>query len=147
MNDCPDGHDTPCSFTFALVTSAQGVEARVEASLRDVGLSLAKVKLLRHLSASKEPLPLGALAELNACVKSNVTQLMDRLEAEGLVRRLPDPEDRRSVLAQITPEGRKKYDQATKVMAAAEAEIFSTMDEGERNGLLRLLERLKGATV
>lgn len=147
MNDSPGGHDTPCSFTFALVTSAQGVEARVEASLRDVGLSLAKVKLLRHLNATKEPIPLGALAELNACVKSNVTQLMDRLATEGLVRRIPDPDDRRSVLAQITAEGRKKYEQATKVMATAEAELFSTMDEAERSGLLRLLERLRGAAV
>jgi DNA-binding MarR family transcriptional regulator len=37
-----------------------------------------------------------------ACVRSNITQLIDRMQAEGLVRRIPDPQDRRSVRAALT---------------------------------------------
>ena len=60
---------------------AAEVQSRLEASLAPTGLSLAKLGALRHLAESNEPLPLGHLAERIACVKSNVTQLVDRLEA------------------------------------------------------------------
>lgn len=136
-----------CSFTYHLAHAAQEVEARVEHALAEVGLSLAKAKLLRHLHQSKDPLPLGALAERNSCVKSNVTQLMDRMEAEGLVRRIPDPDDRRSVRAQITAEGRRKYEAASRVLAAAEGEVLQGFSAAERQQLVEFLERLRGAVV
>lgn len=144
MNDLPAEKST-CSFTYHLAHAAQEVEARVERALADVGLSLAKAKLLRHLHHSKEPLPLGALAERNSCVKSNVTQLMDRMEAEGLVRRIPDPDDRRSVRAQITAEGRRKYEAATRVLNAAEGDVLQGFTAAERQQLVEFLERLRGA--
>lgn len=62
---------------------------------------------LQQLKIANEPLPLGQFADHLSCAKSNATQLIDRLEAEGLVRRIPDPHDRRSVLAQITDEGKR----------------------------------------
>ena len=144
MNDIP-AEKTSCSFTYHLAHSAQEVEARVERALGEVGLSLAKAKLLRHLHHSKDALPLGALAERNSCVKSNVTQLMDRMEAEGLVRRVPDPDDRRSVRAQITAEGRRKYEAASRVLTAAEGEVLQGFSAAERQQLVEFLERLRGA--
>lgn len=144
MNDLP-AEKPPCSFTYHLAHAAQEVEARVEKALDEVGLSLAKAKLLRHLHQSKEALPLGALAERNSCVKSNVTQLMDRMEAEGLVRRIPDPDDRRSVRAQITVEGRRKYEAASRIVATAEGEVLQGFSAAERQQLVEFLERLRGA--
>ena len=146
MNDRAD-EKTLCSFTYHLAHAAQEVESRVERALGEVGLSLAKAKLLRHLHHSKEPLPLGALAEKNSCVKSNVTQLMDRMEAEGLVRRVPDPDDRRSVRAQITVEGRRKYEAAARALGAAEGEVLHGFAPAERQQLIEFLERLRGAVT
>ena len=147
MNDFGDTGTHPCSFTYHLVHAAQDVEVRVERALGEVGLSLAKVKLLRHLHNAQDPLPLGALAEKNSCVKSNVTQLMDRMEAEGLVKRVPDPEDRRSVRALITPEGRRKYEAAAKRLTSAEADVLATFSEAERGQLNSLLERLRSGVA
>ncbi len=144
MNDFTPNEGSPCSFTYHLVHAAQEVEGRIERALDEVGLSLAKVKLLRHLHSAKDPLPLGALAEKNSCVKSNVTQLMDRMEGEGLVKRVPDPEDRRSVRAMITAEGRRKYEAAAKRLAAAETEMLSGFTPGERELLNSFLEKLRG---
>ena len=62
---------------------AELVQQRLEAALAPTGLSLAKLGALRHLAEADQPLPLGQLAERIACVKSNVTQLVDRLEADG----------------------------------------------------------------
>ena len=88
------------------IQSLHAVEARLEAALEPLGLSLAKFGALAQLAAAGEPLPLSTLAERRACVRSNITQLVDRLEAEGLVKRSDDPRDRRSVRAELTDEGR-----------------------------------------
>ena len=100
----------PRNLLSAVIHTASAVQDRLEAALEPTGLSLAKLGALRHLAEANEPLPLGQLAERIACVKSNVTQLVDRLEADQLVRRVPDPTDRRSVRAEITDEGRNRYE-------------------------------------
>src|SRR6266576_5473058 len=91
---------------FAVLHASSVIENRVEARLAEVGLSLAKLAALDRLAQAGESLPLGQLAERLSCVKSNVTQLVDRLEADGLVNRTGDPNDRRSRLAVLTPAGR-----------------------------------------
>lgn len=144
MNDLEPTGTNLCAFTYHLAHAAQDVEARVERALDEVGLSLAKMKLLRHLYNAKEPLPLGALAELNACVKSNVTQLMDRMEGEGLVKRVPDPADRRSIRAQITGEGKRKYEAGTKRLSAAEVEVLAGFTDEERERFREFLMRIRG---
>src|SRR6266516_3728317 len=91
------------SLVRSLLEAAGVVEARLEAAVGP--LSLAKLGVLRPLVEAKQPLPLSELAERQHCVRSNITQLVDRLEKEGLVRRRADPTDRRSVLAALTPAG------------------------------------------
>src|SRR5438552_10407986 len=92
---------------LSLLHTAYAAQAEVESRLGAVGLSLAKLLALRALSDAGESLPLGQLAERLACVKSNITQLVDRLEADGYVARKPDPRDRRTRLAALTMAGRK----------------------------------------
>ena len=118
------------------------IQDRLEAALVPTGLSLAKLGALRHLAEANEPLPLGQLAERIACVKSNVTQLVDRLEADQLVRRVPDPSDRRSVRAEITEEGRVRYEAGIQALETAEDEVISELPPEEREQLQRLLDRL-----
>ncbi len=122
--------------------AASSVQDRLETALEPTGLSLAKLGALRHLAEANEPLALGQLAERIACVKSNVTQLVDRLETDQLVRRVPDPSDRRSVRAEITDEGRAKYVAGMEAMQAAEAEIVAELSLSDRDQLLDLLSRL-----
>src|SRR6478735_3002007 len=76
------------------------------------------VSLLHTAAAAQahgESLPLGQLAERLSCVKSNITQLVDRLEADGLVSRAPDPHDRRARLAVMTPAGRIACEAGTRI--------------------------------
>jgi len=86
----------------ALVHAAHRVEARVETALAGVGLSNAKFEALSVLVSQDRPISLSELAEKLTCVRSNVTQLVDRLEADGLVKRTDDPADRRAVRAEVT---------------------------------------------
>ena len=126
------------------VLHASGVlETRVESKLADVGLSIAKLAALHVLVKAGESLPLGQLAERLSCVKSNVTQLVDRLEADGLVSRAADPNDRRSRLAVLTAAGKKAYAKGSDIQAQAEKELFSALSADESKKLHELLEKLQ----
>src|SRR5262252_1217805 len=58
-----------------------------------------------HLIEPERPIPMSRLAEALACDASNVTGLVDRLEARGLVRRQPSAGDRRAKVLELTPDG------------------------------------------
>ena len=128
---------------FAVLHASSVLEGRVEARLSDVGLSLAKLAALHHLTAAGESLPLGQLADRLACVKSNVTQLVDRLEADGLVNRTGDPNDRRSRLAVLTDAGRFAYTQGSEIQMQAERELFGVLTPEETDKLHELLGKLQ----
>jgi len=128
-----------------VIAALQSVEARLEAVLDPVGLSLAKFGALSRLVAAGEPLPLGTLAERCACVRSNITQLVDRLEAEGLVARVDDPRDRRSIRAELTPEGRRRQAAGLRALEAAEKDLLAHLAPAHRGAFRELLTALRAA--
>ena len=100
----------------------------MEAALAGVGLSVAKHSALTKLQEAGEALTLSELAEKLSCVRSNITQLVDRLESDGFVRRVADPSDRRSVRAELTDLGKERQ-------AAGSAEVARVQhDVAERLG-------------
>lgn len=88
--------------------TAHAIERRLDEALEAVELSTPKYSALTKLAEAGEPLALSELAARLTCVRSNITQLVDRLEADGLVRRVEDPKDRRSVRATLTPLGKER---------------------------------------
>jgi DNA-binding MarR family transcriptional regulator len=125
----------------ALMQSAKLAEARAHAALDAVGISVPKFQALKNLVEAGGSLSLGQLAERQACVKSNVTQLVDRLAADGLVRRVPEPQDRRSILAEITDSGRHRYHAGQQAMTEMEDTFVGSFSAAEREQLVRLLSR------
>jgi len=128
---------------FAVLHASGVLESRTELKLAEVGLSLPKLAALRRLADAGGSLPLGQLAERLACVKSNVTQLVDRLEADGLVSREADPNDRRSRLAVLTDAGRSAYARGSEIHQRMEHELFSALTPQEAEQLHRLLAKLE----
>lgn len=118
------------------------VHNRLDVALGEHGLSAAKFSILRHLVQSVEPLPLGKLADNLACVKSNITQLVDRLEEDGLVRRIPDSEDRRCMRAALTAEGRRRYELGMEAESRVQRELLQNLSLDEQAQLAMILERL-----
>lgn len=110
-------------FTVSILHAAQTINDRLEAALATVGLSVAKYSALSKLAEATEPLTLSELAARLSCVRSNITQLVDRLEADGLVRRVDDPNDRRSVRAELTPVGEEKQAAGAREMAREQEEL------------------------
>ena len=133
----------PAPLAFLLLGTVHEMEAQLESALGQVGLSLAKFGVLARLAEAGEPLALGCLAERCGCVRSNMTQLVDRLEADQLVERLDDPSDRRSIKAALTSDGRSRYEDGVRLLDEAEREVFAGLAEPERATLSRLLQTLK----
>lgn len=140
MNDVPKG--APVELQ-ALLHAAAAAQAAVEAELGAIGLSWPKLLALKALADAGESLPLGQLAGRLSCVKSNITQLVDRLEADGLVARQPDPSDRRTRLAVLTDAGRKACKEGTRVHQATERSLLGRLTKEESRRLATLLDKLK----
>jgi DNA-binding MarR family transcriptional regulator len=132
---------------FAVLHASSVLEGRVESKLCEIGLSLAKLAALSRLAEAGGSLPLGQLAERLSCVKSNVTQLVDRLDADGLVSRAADTADRRSRLAVLTESGRRAHQQGAEILRAAERELFSALSPTETDQLHTLLAKITDHTL
>ena len=128
---------------FMLLDAGRAQFARLEEALKSVGLSAAKYKVLSQIAKSKEPVPLRLLAEEQQCVASNVTTLVDRLETDGLVRRVDDPADRRSKRAGLTELGKEKADEGARVVADVEAAFSESLGPTERLALAKVLSSLR----
>jgi DNA-binding MarR family transcriptional regulator len=135
--------ETERTGLFAVLHASSVLESRVEVRLSDVGLSLAKLAALHQLTEAGDSLPLGQLAERLSCVKSNVTQLVDRLEADGLVTRTSDANDRRSRLAILTDAGREAYAKGSDIKTQVERELFGVLTPAESDTLHHLLSKLQ----
>jgi DNA-binding MarR family transcriptional regulator len=140
MNDC---RDTSSSGLLPLLLRAgTAVAERLEQSVEPWSLSLAKLRAMEQLADAPDGVPLGQLAERLSCVKSNVTQLVDRLEADGFVRRVQRPNDKRCVVATLTDKGRASLRSASAARERAEREVLGRLDDGDRERLVSLLGRL-----
>jgi DNA-binding MarR family transcriptional regulator len=72
-----------------------------------------------------------------------MTQLVDRLEADKLVERVNDPNDRRSVRAVLTDAGRERQAEGARILAETERELFAGLNEADRTALLHLMALLE----
>ncbi|MBC9716070.1 MarR family transcriptional regulator [Streptomyces sp. TRM66268-LWL] len=90
-----------------------------------------------------EPLPMRKIAVCLKCEPSNVTGIIDRLEARGLVERRPDPQDRRVKLAAVTDEGRRTARELRDGLTFAR-EPLAELSHEERVVLRDLLTRMLG---
>ena len=143
MSDCRGTTSPGCALTLLLLDAARAVEARVEGALAKTGLSLAKLGALRHLVLAAEPLTLSQLAERHCCGKSNVTQLIDRLETDGFVVRVADPDDRRTIRATVTSSGHGAYERASALLAEHERSLDARLGTAPRAELARQLRALR----
>jgi DNA-binding MarR family transcriptional regulator len=135
--------------------SAMGVVARILRSARIVDLEMGRVfsedglnrgefDVLATLRRAGPPYRLNP-SDLSASVLLStgaMTNRLDRLESAGLVRRLPDPADRRGVLVELTAEGRALIDRVLTAHVRNEERILETLTDADRRHLTRLLRKL-----
>ena len=130
----------------SIMRAQQIVLARVDEALRPFDLTFARYEALVLLSFSREgALPLGKMGDRLMVHPTSVTNIVDRLEAQGLVERLDHPTDRRTTLCAITASGRAVVEQASDAVTGVRLGMdgLSKRDVAE---LIRLLTKLRLAS-
>jgi DNA-binding MarR family transcriptional regulator len=127
----------------SIMRAHQILIAQLDAMLRQFGITFSRYEALVLLVHSHEgALPLSKIGERLQVHATSVTNVIDRLEAAGLVRREPNPQDGRGVLAVITDEGRKVADKATVEFNSARF-AMSALQLGELDQLFEILRTLR----
>ncbi len=137
--------ESPEHEAFALLQrTASELDQQVAQLLKPAGMTPAKFNALRILRrAGAAGLACSELSERLVRHDPDVTRLLDRLEARGLVTRSRDSEDRRVVTARITEAGLRVLEQFDAPIAALHARQFSPLSREQRRQLVSLLEQLR----
>ena len=124
------------------------IRRTMDETLAEVGLNFGEWGVLGSLRRPGPPYrrPAGDLAKRSGITSGAMTNRLDRLEALGLVRRVADPNDRRTVLVELTDAGHAAWEQSVGAQAAKEALVAgAAMDEAEQRQLNELLRRMTRA--
>jgi len=116
----------------------------IDETLSSFDLSWGEYQVLGALRQAGSPYRStpGRLAGRTDLSSGAMTNRLDRLEKAGHIRRLPDPDDRRGVLVELTPQGRKVYNDAVGVQAHKEGLVAAALGGAEKEQLNALLRRL-----
>lgn len=104
-----------------------------------VGLSFSRARAVRRVA--RAPMSMGALAEALGIDRPNATVVVDDLEAQGLVRRIPHPTDRRGRLVEATRKGRTLARRADEILATPPAALRK-LDHEDVAALRRILAKV-----
>ena len=132
----------PMAAVTSIMRAQQVLMARLNDLLRPLGLTFPRYEALMLLSFTRAgALPLGKIGERLQVHRTSVTNIVDKLEADGLVRRVPHAEDRRATLAEITDAGRATAARATAALneAAFGIDALGDDEQEEVTALLRSL--------
>jgi DNA-binding MarR family transcriptional regulator len=131
----------------SIMRAQQILLAGLDGLLRPYGLTFARYEALVLLAFSRRgALPLRVIGERLMVHPTSVTNTVDRLERDGLVRRRPNPRDGRGTLAEITPSGRDVVTRSTADLMAARFGMagYGPVDLAEIFTLLRGLRVTAG---
>ncbi|MFL9924074.1 MarR family transcriptional regulator [Herbaspirillum lusitanum] len=113
----------------------------VDAPLRELGFAIGQLPVLVALKRSGE-LPQSELARIAQVEQPSMAQLLNRMERDGLVSRVPSPSDKRSHLLSLTPEAAKRMPKGKAVMDRVCRTALSGFSAEEEAQLLAFLLRV-----
>ena len=123
---------------------AHRLDREMDRTLREFELKRGEWHLLAALRKSGPPYRRspGQLSEDLGLSSGAMTHRLDRMEAAGLIRRLPDPDDRRSLQIELTDAGWQLWQDSTGTQARKEALVAEALTPAEKDQLNVLLRRL-----
>lgn len=142
MNDFNDTSPIEAQFVDIFHRLRNKLIGNMSEYLRDHDITPVHVWLMLQLDEAQKPLSFSQLAEALYTSRSNLTQLVDRMENEALVQRIPHPDDRRSVLVELTPKGQERIKEARLARDRSVRELLSALTEEEQQTLIHHLQKL-----
>jgi DNA-binding MarR family transcriptional regulator len=111
-------------------------------TLKEFDLNQGEYKLLVNLKGSGSSCSPGDLCDRMLVSSGSMTNRLDRLEEAGLIKRKPDPHDRRGSIVELTEEGDKLIEAAVYVQGRKEKRLFEDMSGDEREQLDLMMRKL-----
>ena len=129
----------------SIIHAQQVVTTAIDRALKPLGLTFARYEVLMLLSFARTgALPITKVGERLLVHPTGITKLVDKLEAQQLVQREANPDDRRGILARVTPAGRDLGRRATEVLSGIRFGVDLADDDIEQ--LTELLRQLRLAS-
>lgn len=140
------GPSTTMAAVTGLMRVQQIIQSAVDIALKPHGLTFARYEALVLLTfAKRSSLPMRVMGERLQLHPTSVTNIVDRLEKDGLVKRVPHPTDRRTTLVEITDEGRTRREQATEAVTDIDFGLTGLTTK-QTEQLTELLTKVRKAT-
>ncbi len=142
--ELPDLDVSPLEVLSRVTRLARHLDRDRASAFTQHGLELWEFDVLAALRRSGPPYQLSPtqLTGQTLVTSGTMTNRIDRLEDRALVRRLPDPQDRRGVIVRLTTDGRDLVDQALTGLVERERVLLSVLDPARCRELAGLLRRL-----
>ncbi len=140
----PDLDVSPMGVIGRIGRLAKHLERAIEATFSEFGLTIGEFDVLAALRRSGQPYQLSPTQLFNTLMVSSgtMTHRIDRLEQSELVKRVPDPSDRRGTLIELTDKGFNAIEKAVEAHVVNEHRILAVLEESERKALALLLRKL-----
>ena len=129
------------NFGFLLKELSRRYVQRFEVRAREISLNLAQCKVLVRLDKN-EGVSQARLAELAEVDAMTMVRLLDRMEADGLLERRPDPADRRARCLYLTAKAKPILSEIWRLTEETRAELFAGVNKADRDLFMTVLERL-----
>ncbi len=147
VHDTQDGKKPELRLWLRLLSTTKLISQEIRRRLRrEFGATLPQFDVLSQLYREKEGLRLGELSRRAMVTNGNITGLVERLEIEGLVARERLPEDRRVIVAGLTPKGRSLFEDMAKAHENWLKDMMADVDPIVLTGLLTHVGHVKQST-
>jgi DNA-binding MarR family transcriptional regulator len=148
VTERPGDHQAELRLWLRLLTCTNLIEGEIRRRLRDTfDVTLPRFDLMAQLDKNPGGMTLGELSSRMMVSNGNVTGLVERLLAQGLLDRRPSPNDRRAQLVSLTGEGRRAFRAMARTHENWIAEMFAGLGGGDIDDMMALLAKAKTSTA
>jgi DNA-binding MarR family transcriptional regulator len=142
-DEYPDGSAAAAEIFGTIIRAGLALSYELDrASVATFGVPQSVLNSLAVIEGAGEPLTPSQISERTLISSATMTGTLDTLEYRGWVRRLPNPDDRRSVLVEITDEGKSIADRLLPGTRKVELAVCAELTATEQKTLLRLLGKI-----
>lgn len=146
----PEAASTETDIVFSVIRFHELIRIRTEEALKDFGLTRAAFEVLVALRAQSAPRQLTPTELYRSVLLSSggTTKILIELEGRSLVKRVPNPEDGRSKIVRLTPQGEKLAEEAMEIVMKHDREHFTQFDgkteiENLRDALYSVMKKVE----
>ena len=144
----PGDHQAELRLWLRLLTCTNLIEGEIRRRLRDTfDVTLPRFDLMAQLDKNPGGMTLGELSSRMMVSNGNVTGLVERLLAQGLLDRRPSPNDRRAQLVSLSSEGRRAFRAMARTHENWVAEMFAGLSPADIDDMMRMLAKAKLSTA